>query len=145
MADPLTLALHIDHFMRRLHAEMHPRALAVDAQRIGPLGGMILMTIEEHEPVPAQRVATLLARDKGQMARTLQMLERKGFVTRQPSAEDGRVSLVSLTETGRDQVKSFQNALAETVEGLTVMLSKAEKTALLETLQKIRSAADPAE
>lgn len=131
--------------MRRLHAEMHPRALAVDAQRIGPLGGMILMTIEEHEPVPAQRVATLLARDKGQMARTLQMLERKGFVTRQPSAEDGRVSLVSLTETGRDQVKSFQNALAETVEGLTVMLSKAEKTALLETLQKIRSAADPAE
>jgi len=124
---------------------MHPRALAVDEQQIGPLGGMILMTIEEHEPVPAQRVATLLARDKGQMARALQMLERKGFLSRVQSADDGRVSLISLTDLGRNQVKAFQNALAETVDGLTSTLSETEKAALLNTLQKIRGAADPAE
>ena len=40
---------------------------------------------------------------------------------------------------GRDQVKAFQNALAETVDGLTRMLNEAEKAALLETLQKIRN------
>ena len=46
---------------------------------------------------------------------------------------------------GRDQVKAFQNALAETVDGLTSTLSETEKAALLNTLQKIRGAADPAE
>ena len=40
-------------------------------------------------------------------------LEEKGYITRRPSAADGRCRLVSLTEDGRHMAKTFQAALED--------------------------------
>ena len=135
--DRLALALNIDRLMRRIHVDLRPGAEAVDAFRVGPLGGMILMTIAETEPVPTQILAREVGRDSGQMTRILNMLERKGLLTRARSTEDGRVWLVSLTETGQTQVSKFQAALLEVVDGLLHKLDPEERSQLSRALEKV--------
>ncbi|MEM9839075.1 MAG: MarR family transcriptional regulator [Pseudomonadota bacterium] len=135
LSDHATLALHLDQLMRRMHRDLHPKASEVDAPKVGPLGGMVLMTIEENEPVSVQAVARLVARDKGQITRFLQTLERKGLVVRTPSATDGRVSLLQLTAEGRTLVAGFRGAVTDVVGGLLVDVEPEARAQLLEIIK----------
>ncbi|MEO0816688.1 MAG: MarR family transcriptional regulator [Pseudomonadota bacterium] len=135
--ETLSLAIHIDRLMRLIHAELEPRARRVDEEKVGPLGGMVLMTIEDHAPVPLNTLAALLARDKGQMTRHVQMLERKGLLTREPSAQDGRVVLVRLTPKGSARVDAFRGALASVVGDILDGVESEERGQFLATLMKI--------
>lgn len=112
--------------MRRIHANVRPKAQAIDIERVGPLGGMILISIGENQPIAIQKLATMLARDKAQMTRHIQMLERRNLVTRTPSPDDGRVTLINLTERGHELVLGFQTAMAEVIEDLLQGVDKAE-------------------
>ena len=47
MTSSIELALQIDRLMRRIHAELHPRANDFDHEGVGPIGGMLLLTIGE--------------------------------------------------------------------------------------------------
>lgn len=137
MDDTLNLAIHIDRLMRRIHADLAPRARAVDDENVGPLGGMVLMTIEDHEPVSPQALATLLARDKGQMTRHIQMLERRGLLLREASEQDRRVTHIRLTPTGRLRVQAFRDALASVVSDMLGDIDVSERRRFLETLRKL--------
>lgn len=137
MDDRLALAVNIDRLMRRIHVDLRPGAEAVDEFRVGPLGGMILMTIAENEPIPTQMLAREVGRDSGQMTRILKMLERKGLLTRVQSTDDGRVWLVSLTETGQKLVSQFQAALLEVIEKLLNRLGPEEQSQFSRTLEKV--------
>jgi DNA-binding MarR family transcriptional regulator len=57
------------------------------------------------------------------MNRTLNALERSGYVVRRPSPDDGRMVVVSLTDSGRDVVLETRRRrdpwLAERLEGLS--------------------------
>lgn len=146
LKDTLALALDIDRFMRRIHANLHPKAQAVDAEKVGPLGGMVLITIAENEPVSMQMLTRQLARDKAQMTRLIQMLERKALLQRVQSSEDGRVSLISLTTRGHTLVSSFQAGLAEVVEDLLEGIDATERRQFSATLRKVLSnKTEPAE
>lgn len=140
LSDTLSLAIHIDRLMRRIHADLRPKAMRVDEAKIGPLGGMALMTIEDNAPIAIHDLARLLARDKGQVTRFVQTLERKGLVSRTLDAEDGRVSRLALTARGGSQVAAFRAALAEVVEDMLIDIAADEKTQLLKTLQKLLAA-----
>lgn len=133
----LALALDIDRFMRLIHTNLHPKAEVVDHEKIGPFGGMVLMTIAEHEPLSIQALTRQLARDKAQMTRIIQLLERKSLLHRTQSSEDGRVSMVSLTDKGHALVVGFQDALAEVVEDLLSGIKAEERKRFSATLQKI--------
>ncbi|MEL6663111.1 MAG: MarR family transcriptional regulator [Pseudomonadota bacterium] len=137
MSDTLTLALHIDRLMRRIHVELHPKALRVDDAKVGALGGMVLMAIDDAKSVSIQDLAAQLARDKGQMTRYVQSLERKGLVERIDWPGDRRVSHIQLTSGGRDLVMAFRAALTEVVEALLVEVDIAEQAQFLATLQKL--------
>lgn len=113
--DYLSLALDIDRLMRRIHANLHPKAQAVDAEKVGQLGGMILMTIQDLEPVLLRDLSAHLSRDKAQMTRHVQMLERKNLLSRKPSEKDGRKVLIELTDRGNELVKAFQHELSDVI------------------------------
>ncbi|MGD1933791.1 MAG: MarR family winged helix-turn-helix transcriptional regulator [Candidatus Phaeomarinobacter sp.] len=133
----LALALDIDRFMRLIHVNLHPKAQAIDEQKVGPLGGMVLMTIAENERLSIQDLTRQLARDKAQMTRLIQLLERKELLLRTRLPDDARVSLVSLTSEGHALVASFQDALADVVEDLLSGVNAEERKQFSATLRKI--------
>ena len=138
--DTVALAVHLDRLMRRIHADLRPKALKVDVHEVGPLGGMVLMTIEDCGQVSLQELARLLARDKGQTTRFVQMLERKALVSRVADREDRRVSRIGLTDSGRSLVEAFRAALTEVVEAMLVDVGADERRRFLETLHKLLQA-----
>ena len=64
-------------------------------------------------------------------------LEAKGYVSRRPSPQDGRVRLVSLTEAGRGKVGEFRTVLDETERRQTAGLSAQERAQLEKLLAHI--------
>ena len=49
-------------------------------------------------------VSNYLNQTKGTTSQTLKLLEKKGFITKQPDPKDGRVSHLKLTALGREKV-----------------------------------------
>ncbi|MEM9596429.1 MAG: MarR family transcriptional regulator [Acidobacteriota bacterium] len=123
--------------MRLLHCNMRQRAEVVDRARIGPFGAMTLVTIADLEPLPIQNLARQLSRDKGQITRTVKVLEEVGLIRRSRSSTDGRVWLVSLTDEGRAHVAGYQELLADIVNGLTSGLEEVERRRFSAILAKM--------
>ncbi|MEL6506888.1 MAG: MarR family transcriptional regulator, partial [Pseudomonadota bacterium] len=136
-SDTTRLALSIDRMMRRIHASLHPRAVEFDQHNVGPLGGMLLLTIGEYEFVDMQTVITALGRDKSQISRLIQRFERKGLIQREKSPDDRRVSLLSLTPLGEEQLFSIQNALTEAVDKVLSNLTPQERRQFQTLLAKV--------
>ncbi|MEL6789236.1 MAG: MarR family transcriptional regulator [Pseudomonadota bacterium] len=123
--------------MRRIHASLHPRAVEFDQHNVGPLGGMLLLTIGEYELVDMQTVITALGRDKSQISRLIQRFERKGLIQREKSPDDRRVSLLSLTPLGEEQLFSIQNALTEAIDKVLSNLTPQERRQFQTLLAKV--------
>lgn len=137
MNEDASLALQIDRLMRRFHSDLHPRAQAIDAEKIGPIGGMILFVISETSPTTAQAISTTLGRDKSQVSRILSLLIRKGLIDAKPHPEDARRQDLRLSDKGQLQVAAFNGALVETTKSLTGHLSKTEAKQFSDLLTKI--------
>jgi DNA-binding MarR family transcriptional regulator len=135
--ETIRLAQTVDRFVRRIHEQLHHRALAVDHEKVGPYGGMLLMAIAEMAPTPVQDVTLRMARDKSQITRKLQELERKGLVQRRNDPTDGRVSLLQLTPRGDALVAAFQSTLGEVVDELLRPLPAGDRTQLVRLLSQI--------
>lgn len=116
------IAVLVDGLMRRIHAGVHPKAAAIDDDRVGPVGGMVLFAIEELQPVPLLQLGRAVARDKSQITRLVHVLEAKDLIVRHAAESDARVSLISLSPNGRklvDQLRSVVRAVVdETLSGL---------------------------
>ncbi|MEL6574425.1 MAG: MarR family transcriptional regulator [Pseudomonadota bacterium] len=123
--------------MRRLHAALNADAPRFDHHRIGPVGGMILLTISDEEPARPSAIVERLARDKSQVTRLLQLLEAKGLVSRQPDPGDRRATRLILTERGRETVAVLQDAIARALDELLAPLHEAERATLRELLGKL--------
>ena len=64
-------------------------------------------------------------------------LEAKGYVTRRPSPQDGRVRLVSLTEAGWGKVEDFRGVVEKAERLYTAGLSAQEREQLERLLNQI--------
>ncbi|WP_433353104.1 MarR family winged helix-turn-helix transcriptional regulator [Microtetraspora malaysiensis] len=83
----------------------------------------VLLALWEHGPQSQNKLAALLGIDVSTMTRSLQRLERSGFVSRSPSPANRRVSMVSITPKGDALRPEVNRVLGEVhrrmVEGLT--------------------------
>ena len=130
------LALLIDRFMRRIHFGLQSKAHAYATARVGPGGGIVLLTLSEMGCPSLHDLTRRVARDKSQMTRTIRSLEAKGLVQRQTSPQDARVSLISLTEDGKQVVQGLQRAVADTIGEILAPLSETDEEALRHLLAK---------
>ena len=130
------LAVLLDRFMRRLHVSLRRKAPGFDTERIGPGGALVLLTIEETGTLPLNQLTECLVRDKSQMTRTVRALEGKGLVARRQCASDSRVSLISLTQTGRRVVETHQREIAQTIDDILGPLSGEERRTFQAVLER---------
>ncbi|MEL7110611.1 MAG: MarR family winged helix-turn-helix transcriptional regulator [Pseudomonadota bacterium] len=136
----VTLALQIDRLMRRFHSDLHPRAQAVDQEKIGPIGGMILYVISENRTNTAQEISQTLGRDKSQVSRVVSLLIQKGLVETSAHEHDARRVTLCLSKQGELQVASFNGAMVETTKSVLGHLSRIEIQRFSNLLSKILSA-----
>ncbi len=135
-SDPYELAYQIDRLMRRMNAGLEARAPIFDTERIGPIGGMVLLTLADIQPVPMQRIVEVMARDKAQISRILAMLERRDLISKSANKDDARSSLLSLTDKGAGFVEQIKATLDTVLSGILEPLSAEEQTQLLTLLAK---------
>lgn len=132
----LQLATTIDRLMRRIHVRIQAKASDFDKESLGPTGSMVLLTLDEIGTAPLHKLTERMQRDKSQMTRMVRQLEQKGLVTRQPSSEDARVTLLALTPSGAEVVLQIQQAVAETLEEVLSPLNQDDLATLQAILQR---------
>ena len=137
MSQAADIAQIMDRIMRAVHAGLSTKAPAVDVEKVGPIGGMVLMALRDIEPAPVLTLGREVGRDKSQMTRLVHVLEDKGLVQRSGSETDKRVQLLGLTEKGRAQVDAFQSVLTEIIDDVLGPLDGKERQTLLALLQKV--------
>jgi len=126
------------------------RALAADLLR--PLGlhpgqELLLMFLWEHGPQRQTDLARHVATDSASMTRTVQRLERSGFVLRRHSPDDRRVTLVEPTPASqalRPRVAEIWAQLEQATAGALTSDEREETATLLRGLeQNVGSAVVP--
>jgi len=77
-----------------------------------------------------------LGMDKTGMVRTVDDLERKGYVSRTPSAIDRRVGILELTDAGLQALRTAQTHTRRVADELFAAISADELTVLKSTLAR---------
>lgn len=97
----------------------------------------ILYEIHTHGLVSASQIMLEIDIDKGYLSKVLKQFEQKGLIAKQPSAEDARVSLLSLTAKGQTLFEELNTASNQQVETLIHKLSTTERQQLVGHMQAI--------
>jgi DNA-binding MarR family transcriptional regulator len=101
---------------RRLRSERADESLG-----LSPL--FALATIELREPLSASALAQFERLQPSSLTRVIATLQERGFIERRRDPDDGRQTLLTTTQEGRDIVKAErqrrQEWLAHLIDGLT--------------------------
>ena len=114
----------LGHALYRI-GRAHRLAAAALLRRIGLYPGQEIMLthLAEHGDQRQSALVLALSIDPSTVTRMLTRLQNNGLVARRPCPQDGRVSLVSITDSGRDLVARIDDCWAEleraTTDGLT--------------------------
>jgi DNA-binding MarR family transcriptional regulator len=123
------------------------RALAVKLLNdIGlfPSQDIMLMQLWDKDGQSQQSLGQTLRIDHSTVAKSVRRLENKGLVSRSRSKEDGRVTVVSLTEAGRDLIPKIFNVWSNLEKLTTEDLTEEEKKLIVPLMQKIAYNVDEA-
>jgi DNA-binding MarR family transcriptional regulator len=74
----------------------------------------VLAALGGADALSQKQLVTVARIEQPSMAQLLARMERDGLVRRSPSPDDGRVSLISLTESGLSKVEPVRSALFAT-------------------------------
>lgn len=95
------------------------RAVAERARSVHPalqaVGYIVLVQVDDDGPVRGSALCETLHLDKGAVSRTLHHLIELGLVDRTPDPDDGRATLVSVSEEGRRRLRAVDADRRETL------------------------------
>jgi DNA-binding MarR family transcriptional regulator len=92
--------------------------------------------LRDREPT-MQDLARLLHLDKSSVTGLVQRAERRGFIEREQSADDRRVTRVTLTRTGRLLVVSVERDFAADIRSITANLDASDRQHLTELANRV--------
>lgn len=129
-----SLGYLVNHLARLLARALH--------QRIGPNGvvpGQFaqLLVLYERGPMTQQELVAIVQIEQPTMAATLKRMERDGLITRRPDPQDGRRSLIELTEHARSLEPLLVAAAQEVNELALGGLGVEERRRLLAVLSRV--------
>lgn len=73
---------------------------------------LVLKTLQDTPDIMLTQVARNVFKDVASVTRIIQLLESKGYVTRDTHARDGRRSRLALTRLGTDTIRAVQPTIA---------------------------------
>jgi DNA-binding MarR family transcriptional regulator/GNAT superfamily N-acetyltransferase len=103
----------------------------------------VLYELAHREKPTATLVRNNLDLDAGYLSRILSSFEKRGLVEKTPSEEDGRQSLLRLTEEGRKQFAPLEERTIRQVGGMIEGLSENEQRQLMGAMQIIEKLLGP--
>jgi DNA-binding MarR family transcriptional regulator/GNAT superfamily N-acetyltransferase len=105
----------------------------------------VLYELANREKPTATVVRNSLELDAGYLSRILSAFEKRGLVEKTPSDDDGRQSLLALTDEGRQQFAPLEARTIQQVSGMLEKLSENEQRHLIGAMQTIERLLAPAE
>lgn len=97
----------IERISTLIRSEERKRYAAIGLQ---PVHGQVLEYLSKcnrHSDTPAS-VTEFLGSTKGTVSQSIQVLERKNYIVKEPDAEDRRVVHLKLTDAGQELIKSLK-------------------------------------
>jgi DNA-binding MarR family transcriptional regulator/N-acetylglutamate synthase-like GNAT family acetyltransferase len=105
----------------------------------------VLYELAHREKPTATVVCDSLELDPGYLSRILSAFEKRGLVEKTPSEDDGRQSLLALTDEGRRQFAPLEARTIQQVSGMLSKLSENEQRQLIGAMQTIEELLAPAD
>lgn len=121
--------MHVSHLLRHGHGEPE--------LKVAPGQKRVLTTLRNKGPMSQQELLKVLGLSPATLSELLSKLEEKQLIVRRKSAEDRRVSLIELTDAGKqktDKITETDRKIAEEVFGDLTEEQKQELSDLLGSL-----------
>jgi DNA-binding MarR family transcriptional regulator/N-acetylglutamate synthase-like GNAT family acetyltransferase len=99
----------------------------------------VLYELAHREKPTAVELGNELGLDAGYLSRILRGFEERGLIEKQPSAEDGRRSVLLLTRSGRDAFATINTASQREIGELLGALAPVDQGRLVEAMGTIES------
>ena len=119
-----------------IHGTLERRAAEHD---LSMAQARLLGVLRDRQPTMNQ-LAKLLSLDKSSVTGLVDRAERRGLVTRLPSADDGRAVLVALTDQGRAVVSQAAADFSADVLALLDLVPRADRVALQGIVSRLLAA-----
>lgn len=131
-------AAPLGHLLYRV-ARAHRLAAGNLLRQVGLFPGQEIMLsyLAEHGSQRQSSLVLALSIDPSTVTKMLQRLQRAGLVARRPCPDDGRVSLVSITEEGRALTASIVDCWTELEARTTAGMTEPQKRQLAELLGRV--------
>lgn len=102
-------------------ARQHDRLMALAGVPLDRAAVALLRQVADSEPLRPGELANRLGVEASHVTRTVQQLQKTGYVTRVPDPDDRRAQRIELTETGRQAIDRIRDAGAR---GMQLALSE---------------------
>jgi len=97
----------------------------------------ILYELANRQSLTAAELARNLGLDPGYLSRIVKRFEEQGLLTRTPSQQDGRQSVLTITEAGRAAFSPLDRGSAEQVGGMLEALTPEQRHKLTASMEMI--------
>ncbi|WP_406010793.1 MarR family transcriptional regulator [Streptomyces sp. NBC_00637] len=91
-------------------ARQHDRLMTLAGVPLDRAAVALLRQVADSEPLRPGELAQRLGVEASHVTRTVQQLQKSGYVTRVPDPDDGRAQRIQLTESGRAAVDRVRDA-----------------------------------
>ncbi|MDQ0578966.1 MarR family winged helix-turn-helix transcriptional regulator [Streptomyces rishiriensis] len=91
-------------------ARQHERLMTLAGVPLDRAAVALLRQVADSEPLRPGELAQRLGVEASHVTRTVQQLQKSGYVTRVPDPDDGRAQRIQLTEAGRAAVDRVREA-----------------------------------
>ncbi|MFD5266509.1 MarR family winged helix-turn-helix transcriptional regulator [Streptomyces sp. NPDC058335] len=91
-------------------ARQHDRLMALAGVPLDRAAVALLRQVADSEPLRPGELAQRLGVEASHVTRTVQQLQKSGYVTRVPDPDDGRAQRIQLTDAGREAVDRVRDA-----------------------------------
>lgn len=106
------LETEVGVLIRRIRRVIGERARAVHPDLL-PASYLMLSYVREHGPLRASAMCAVFDIDKGAISRQVQHLIDLGLVDRQPDPEDGRATLLTISDEGESRLEGVASERRE--------------------------------
>ena len=137
---PQVIAAQIRRVDNLIFRKINAFTRAHEVERGTPMHGWIVeyLYCNQDHPVFQRDIERDFSITRSTVTNILQLMEKKGYIERQSVPQDARLKMLVLTEKGREFHEKTMQALRQTDEFVSSLLTAEEEAELLRLLNKLK-------